>query len=71
MVTLDPKMWLFDTRATNHMCSDHILLHDMHDLPIPIDINLPNSTSIVVTTAKSYYLNKKLIMTNVLQVQST
>ncbi|KAL0423306.1 UNVERIFIED_CONTAM: hypothetical protein Sradi_0865400 [Sesamum radiatum] len=60
--------WIVDTGATNHMCANPQLLHDILPLSYPIFIHPPNGSKQQVTHSGNLCLHENLTLTNVFLV---
>lgn len=60
--------WIVDTGASNHMCCDLSIMFDLHKLPSPFQIALPNGQMIAVHYTGSVSLTPTLVLHHVLSV---
>ena len=60
--------WILDSGASEHMCSERTILHDISMLQHPIYVNLPNGTQVRVTKHGKLKINNSLVLKHVLQV---
>ncbi|KAK9757487.1 hypothetical protein RND81_01G165500 [Saponaria officinalis] len=58
--------WIVDSGATDHMTSHVSLLHDVHPLPSPILVALPDGNVKFVAEVGCVYLTPQLTLSNVL-----
>jgi len=56
--------------ASDHMCSDKALLHDISVLNAPIMVNLPNGSQVQVAHQGKHYIVQELILEHVLIIPS-
>ncbi|XP_074356444.1 uncharacterized protein LOC141696163 [Apium graveolens] len=62
------SLWIVDTGASNHMCCDISLMHDICTITQPFHISFPNQQTILVHQTGSVTLTPKIILLNVLLV---
>ena len=60
--------WIVDTGASNHMCCDRSIITNIHALPHPFHIDLPNGQVILVDYTGTVKINDALILDHVLLV---
>ncbi|GJU39740.1 homogeneously-staining region [Tanacetum coccineum] len=56
--------WIIDSGATDHVSITLTLMHDIHTLPTPIFVSLPNGQTVEVTTYGSITLNANITLHN-------
>jgi len=44
LCALENDVWILDSGASEHMCSEKLVLHDLCPLREPILVNLPNGS---------------------------
>lgn len=62
------SLWIIDTGASNHMCCDKSLMHNLSVTNQPFQIALPNKQTILVHQLGTMHLTSKLVLQNVLYV---
>src|SRR5262249_41906751 len=67
-VKADIGTWIIDSGATDHVTPFHSLLIDIHTLPYPISIRLPDGSCKSIQLSGSIFLNPSLKLENVLFV---
>ncbi|XP_070029958.1 uncharacterized protein [Nicotiana sylvestris] len=60
--------WIIDLGALEHMCFDSIAFISLSPLPVPLDINLPNSFKITIIHVGKVSIHFDYIFENVLHV---
>ena len=60
--------WILDSGATEHMCSEETVLHDLYTLQHPIHVHLPDGSRVKVTKHGKLRINKDLVLNHVLHV---
>jgi len=60
--------WILDSGASEHMCSEQTVLHDLCRLQQPIIVNLPNGSQVKVTKHGKLRISKDLVLNQVLHV---
>ena len=68
LCALGSDVWILDSGASEHMCSDKVALHDLCPLRQPILVNLPDGTQVQVTQHGKLRLSKTLVLDHVLLV---
>lgn len=62
--------WIVDTGATNHMCANHNLMHNLHSIVYPVSVSFPNGNKLLVTHKGSVALTPNLHIHDVFYVPS-
>ena len=65
---LSQGMWILDSGASEHMCSNQSLLQNISVLNSPILVSLPNGTQVKVTQKGKLVVVENLILNGVLLV---
>jgi len=68
LCALGNDAWILDSGASEHMCSDQAVLHDLASLRQPILVNLPNGSQVKVTKHGKLRISKDLVLNHVLHV---
>ena len=68
LCALGKDAWILDNSASDHMCSDQSLLHDLCSLQQPILVNLPNGMQVKVTKHGKLRLTNHLVLDHVLHI---
>ena len=64
--SLSHETWILDSGASDHMCLDKALLHDISILNAPIMVNLPNGNRVQLTQQGKLRIAQGLILEHVL-----
>ncbi|XP_075111237.1 uncharacterized protein LOC142181703 [Nicotiana tabacum] len=70
LTKIENKVWIIDSGTSDPMTSDKSLLFNIHTLPIPYLVSVPNGYKVKVTNISSLTLSTDLILHNVLYVPS-
>ena len=68
LCALGGDVWILDSGASEHMCSEKGALHDLCLLRQPILVNLPNGTQVKVTHHGKLRIGRSLVLDHVLHV---
>jgi len=60
--------WIINSGASEHMCSEGTVLHDLCSLQQPVLVNLPNGSRVKVTKHGKLRISKDLVLSRVLHV---
>ncbi|KAK6147705.1 hypothetical protein DH2020_018617 [Rehmannia glutinosa] len=66
--TLDKDTWIVDTGASRHICSFPSLVDNSVVMRNPVNVHLPNGTSVQVTHSGNIKLSNEITLTEVLIV---
>ncbi|KAF7842363.1 uncharacterized protein G2W53_004661 [Senna tora] len=73
-ISLNPKqlddLWIIDTGATSHMCSNKSLIRDLKPLMQPRLVHLPDKSKKIIHNIGTVIINSELVLKNVLFVPS-
>lgn len=62
--------WIVDTGATDHMCSNLNIMHDLHNIDYPIHVSFPNGTKVSIIQIGTVSRTPSLYIHNVFYVPS-
>ncbi|KAL0458745.1 UNVERIFIED_CONTAM: Copia protein, partial [Sesamum latifolium] len=70
LASLNNGTWIVDTGATNHLCGDVSLFHSLQTLKTPININLPDNSTVLAKQSGNITLSATLTLTNDLKTKT-
>ena len=57
--------WILDSGASDHMCSDKSLLHDLSALSVPVIVSLPNGLHVQVVQQGKLHIAQGLSLIHI------
>jgi len=60
--------WILDSGASDHMCSDKTLLHDLSMLSVPVMVSLTNGSHVQVTQQGKLHITQGFVVEHVLVI---